>query len=167
MGPKRWLCLFKTPKPFPNFWGRATRSIESCHLARSDAAADGGWGRPQRGSGAAAEVRRFPGGDGWQWQPPQQRGRKLQSGEGWGKGPIISCLLLCEVIWVPSKTRICVFAGFWDSAVLLIFLVFVLRSRPATNCGCWSACFFNFYWPCAMNDNENLVCIFHFHWPRA
>ena len=71
------------------------------------------------------------------------------------------------VIWVPSKTRICVFAGFWDSAVLLIFLVFVLRSRPATNCGCWSACFSNFHWPCAMNDKGNLVCIFHFHWPRA
>ena len=42
--------------------------------------------------------------------------------------------------WVLSKTRICVFAGFWDIAVPTTLLVFVSRSRPAPNCGCWSAC---------------------------
>ena len=75
---------FHTPKPFPKILGQSD-SIQRVlppvpGRPRSDAAADGGRGRPQRGGGAAAEVRRFPGGDGSQWQPPQQRGRKQVKG---------------------------------------------------------------------------------------
>ena len=64
--------------------------------------------------------------------------------------------------WVPSKTQICVFAGFWDVAVPTTILVFVSRSCPAPNCGCWSACFFNVDWPCAVNNTRNLIISFFF-----
>ena len=59
---------FHTPKPFPKILGQSDSIQRVLPLLRgrprSDAAADGGRGRPQRGGGAAAEVRRFPGGDG-------------------------------------------------------------------------------------------------------
>ncbi len=44
-------------------------------------------------------------------------------------------------MWAPSKTRICIYSGFWNIAVPMAFLAFILRSHPATNCGWLSACF--------------------------
>ena len=71
-----------------------------------------------------------------------------------------------RINWVPSKTRICVFAVLRHRCPHHFFLVFVSRSHPAPNCGCWSV-FFKFDWPCAVNDSRNLICSYRFYWPRA
>ena len=64
---------FKT-RHLPSSWKtRSSPATRARRGPRSDAAADGGRGRPQRGGGTAVEVRRFPGGDGSQWQLPQLR----------------------------------------------------------------------------------------------
>ena len=130
---------------------------------------------------------------GWQEDQGSRRGDRRRSlgqwalvragpihGDAWEPGfgadiimdDLVSSVIITIVIvntWVPSKTQICVFAGFWDVAVPTTILVFVSRSCPAPNCGCWSACFFNFDWPCAVNNTRNLIISYLFfdlaHWP--
>ena len=75
---------------------------------------------------------------------------------------LLESVSLWSLLEFRQQPGVCIYAGIWDIPVPTTFLVFILRSCPATNRRCLSACFFNFDWPRAVNDNRNRLCRYTF-----